>query len=250
MTKRSFQRFCGVSGLAGFLLLGSACAAVQKAYEPAPRPAPYLPPMAEADPQPSPRLEASDGSIYSASASSLFGDDKAIHKGDVVLVQVVQKNSGSKKADTDTSRDSSISATINYALGLEKDINKVTDYNMPAGGTWAPNPLVDASSTNQFTGAGSTTRSDALTALVSAVVTDVLSNGNLVIYGHQTVTLNNESSVLTVQGIVRPTDISPENIVESTRIANANIQFTGNGVISDKQHPGWGTRLFDLVWPF
>lgn len=232
------------------LLMASGCAAIKKAYQPMPKPAPIIPVMAQADPTPTPDEARGDGSIYASGGVNLFGDDKAMRRGDVLLVQVIQKSSGSKKADTDTKRNAKISATIKYALGLEESINETTNYEMPVGGTWDPNPLIDAESSNQFAGEGSTTRSDDLTALVSAVVTDVLSNGNLVVYGHQTVTLNNEASVLTVQGIVRPTDISPENIVLSTRIANANIEFTGSGVISDKQHPGWGTRIVDWVWPF
>jgi flagellar L-ring protein precursor FlgH len=145
-------------------------------------------------------------------------------------------------------------------LGAEKAINKLTGYKAPiaavgaaaatGASAWAPNNLINASSASTFAGTGSTDLTDSLQATVSTVVTEVLNNGNLVIYGHQNVQLNNESSILTVQGIVRPSDIGPNNTINSTQIANADIQLTGSGVLTDKQHPGWGTRIFDWVWPF
>jgi flagellar L-ring protein precursor FlgH len=243
--------------LAGAALLGlAACSRIGALYEPRPQVAPRQPIAQEA------RVACkagpkTDGSIWSDAAVSWFGDDKAYRAGDVVLVKVAQKNSGSKDADTDTARSSTMNANIKYMLGLEKKINRLTGYQSPAAsttggtaGTWDPNNLVDAQTSNAFKGSGSTKRTDDLEATVSAVVTDVLPSGDLAIYGHQTVTLNHEASVLTVQGIVRPSDISRDNTVDSQRIANADIRFTGSGVLSDKQHPGWAVRALDWLWPF
>jgi flagellar L-ring protein precursor FlgH len=216
-------------------------------------PAPQLPIAKEA------RIEwtakkPTDGAIWSESSLLWFADDKARQPGDVILVNVVQRNTGTKNANTDTERSSSVLASIKYWLGLEDDINTVQrgDDGTGTRGTagWSPVPLVEAETSSEFKGSGETARTDNLTATVSAVVTDVLPNGNLVIYGHQAVTLNHEASVLTVQGIVRPSDISSTNVVASERIANADIRFTGSGVITDKQHPGWAMRAMDWVWPF
>jgi flagellar L-ring protein FlgH len=236
------------------ILCALGCGVVQKAYEPRPVPAPLMPVEALASPRRAP-VPPTDGSIWVPDQSeNLFSGDKAFRKGDIVLVKVIQKNTGTKQANTDTQRKSTISAKIKYALGLEKSINKLTDYtNKNADGTtgpWDPNDLINAESNSTFKGEGSTERSDALQATVSAIVTDVLTNGNLMIYGHQVVQVNNESSVLTVQGVVRPSDISDSNEIDSSRIANADIQFTGSGVLTDKQHPGWAVRVFDWVWPF
>ena len=252
---RNAGRLSRIAGplAAGLLALCAGCAAVHKAYEPNPRAAPMRPVAREAQVAwaAPPRT---DGSIWSDAAMPLFTDNKALRPGDIVLVKVVQNNTGAKNADTNTQRASTISAKIKYLFGLEKGINKLADYsNKAAGGAaaaWDPNNLVDAESANSYKGSGETKRTDTLVATVSAVVTEVLPNGNLSIYGHQTVTINNEASVLTVQGIVRPSDINRDNTVDSQRIANADIQFTGSGVVSDKQHPGWGMRIFDWAWPF
>lgn len=220
------------------------------------QPAPVMPVMPAASPIP-PMDQRADGSLWTPGLSgNPFADDKAFRRGDIVLVRVIQKSSGSKSANLDTKRDATISAKIKYLLGLEKSINDLTDYKAPegssggSGSTWDPNDLISAQSSRAYKGQGSAARSDVLQATVSAVVTDVMSNGNLMIYGHQTVMLDNESSVLTVQGVIRPSDIDIDNSVDSSRIANANIQFTGSGVITDQQHPGWGMRIFDWVWPF
>ena len=245
--------FC--RSLAVLLIMSTlGCAVVKKAYEPNPVPAPILPVSALASPRRGP-VPQTDGSIWVPDQSeNLFSGDKAFRKGDILLVRVIQRNTGTKQANTGTQRKSTISAKIKYALGLEKTINDLTDYtNKNADGTtgaWDPNDLISAESSSEFKGQGSTERSDALQATVSAIVTDVLTNGNLMIYGHQVVRLNNESSVLTVQGIVRPSDISDGNEIDSSRIANADIQFTGSGVLTDKQHPGLAVRVFDWIWPF
>lgn len=223
-------------------------------------PPPEMPVMAAANPAPALEQRA-PGSLWTPGLSgNPFSDDKAFRKGDIVLVRIVQKSSGTKQANVDTKRNSTISANIKYFLGMEKSINKLTGYVAPAaattGGTggstssWDPNDLINAQTAREYAGTGSSARTDALQATVSAVVTDVLTNGNLTIFGHQTVMLDHEASVLTVQGIIRPSDIAADNSIDSGRISNANIQFTGSGVITDQQQPGWATRAFDWVWPF
>ena len=240
------------SALTAMVSVSSGCFAVKKLYEPNPKPAKLEPIRPEAYAVMA--SDAEEGSLWPGYMNwNWFSDDKALRKGDIVLVRVAMNNKGKKDASTETDRSSSIAATIKWFLGLENGINKLTDYNVPStddNPAYNPNELIKAESTRSFSGDGTTERRDDLTATVSAVVTDVLRNGNLVIHGHQIVQLNNESSVLTVQGIIRPTDIAPDNSIASTRIADARIEFTGSGVISDNQHPGVAVRIFDWVWPF
>lgn len=199
-----------------------------------------------------------DGSLWPRNTHwSWFADDKALRRGDIVVVRIIQKTEGTQNAKTSTKRSASISAKIKYFLGLGEAVNALTDFDVPRtdenGGVnpaYDPPDLLNAQSSNSFDGTGTTERKDGLTATISAVVTDVMENGNLAIYGRQVVQVNNETSLLTVQGIVRPTDISLDNTIDSTRIANAKIEFNGSGVVSDKQKPGWVIRKFDQFWPF
>ena len=85
---------------------------------------------------------------------------------------------------------------------------------------------------------------------MTAVVSDVLPNGNLVIQGRRVVVVNNEEQFMTLTGMVRPLDISRDNVVLSTQLANAHITFGGVGVVADKQRSGWGVWIFDWLWPF
>jgi len=78
----------------------------------------------------------------------------------------------------------------------------------------------------------------------------VLDNGNLLIEGRRQLTLNAEDEFIVITGVIRTADITADNAVSSSNIADARILYTGSGVLADKQHPGWLTRALDWGWPF
>ena len=78
----------------------------------------------------------------------------------------------------------------------------------------------------------------------------VRANGNLFIEGHRVVLVNNEEQHFYISGVVRPIDIDQENSVKSSMIADAEIEFTGRGILSDNQKQGWLSRYFGWLWPF
>ncbi len=82
------------------------------------------------------------------------------------------------------------------------------------------------------------------------MVREVLPNGNLVVQGTREVLVNHEQQFITLTGIARPQDITRDNVVLSTQLADANITIGGLGVVADKQRSGWGTWIFDWIWPF
>jgi len=174
------------------------------------------------------------GSLWATDrAGSLFEDTRAKHVGDLVMVQVNENSSGIKEADTSTSRDSSLSTGINAF------------FNAPVDGR-----NIDVGVTNTYDGSGSTSRSGKLSAMVAAVVTQVLPNGNLVVEGSREIQVNDEMQIIRLSGVVRPVDISASNVVLSSRIADAAITYTGVGTVDEKQRPGWFARLFDYLTPF
>jgi flagellar L-ring protein precursor FlgH len=99
-------------------------------------------------------------------------------------------------------------------------------------------------------GRAETSRTGTLLANVTCQVIEVLPNGNLRIHGTKQVRVNRETQYLLIDGVVRPRDILLDNTVLSDLIAEARIEFTGAGVLADKQGPGWGTRAADTLWPF
>ena len=178
------------------------------------------------------------GSLWadSGASMSLFQDTKAARVGDVVTVHIVENAKGTKDAGTKTGRTSALSASAAALFGAPNNITNRMN--------------ADASFDTSFDGSGSTSRSGALTADITTVVTDVLPNGNLKIEGHRDVTINREKETITLSGIIRPEDIGPQNTVLSTYVAEAVINYSGNGVLNDKQRPGWAMRILDWIWPF
>jgi flagellar L-ring protein precursor FlgH len=110
--------------------------------------------------------------------------------------------------------------------------------------------MIKASMKNEFDGSGQTSRDETMTASITARVVDVTPEGNLFIRGTREVKVNNETQYITLTGLIRPEDISPDNTVLSSYIADAQIAYSGSGSVSDKQRPGWLTRALDLIWPF
>ena len=109
---------------------------------------------------------------------------------------------------------------------------------------------MNTSIAKDFTGTGETKRDSTVTATISARVIDKTLDGNLVIQGYREVRVNNETQHIIISGLIRPTDISKDNSIESSHIADARIEYTGSGVISSKQQPGWLANALDVIWPF
>lgn len=170
-------------------------------------------------------------------------DNRSRRLGDIVVVAVQEAADASESASTDTSKDSSVTAGLDNFLGLiEKWASKHPDIDKSS--------LVKAVYNSSFSGSGSTQRKDSLNATIPCQVRRVLPNGDLFIEGGKTIQVNREETHLYLSGVVRPYDIDMTNTVPSGRVLDARIDFSGRGVISDKQGPGLGTRAVDSLWPF
>ena len=190
---------------------------------------------------PKPQMNYASGSLWQASSTGLAEDLKARRRGDIVTVVISEQASASKQASTGTSRGTSMSAGMPNLLGLEKT---------PLKGWVDLANLVNASFTSKFDGAGSTSRAETLTATISTKVVDVLPNGNLMIEGRRNVKVNNEDQIIVLNGTIRSRDVNSDNTISSSLIADARINYSGKGIISDRQKPGWLMNVLDSVWPF
>ncbi|MBM9537409.1 flagellar basal body L-ring protein FlgH [Desulfobulbus alkaliphilus] len=229
------QRFWITFLLVFNLTLLSSCA--RQAQEVIVLPDPFTEPVVTAPQRLSP------GSLWTDDESNLLADIKARRIGDIVTVIIQEKASASKEASTATDRSSGMSAGISSLFGYERILeDKNPNLDMSA--------LVDASFNNSFSGGGKTTRSENLVATLTTQVIDVYPNGNLKIQGGKSVTVNNESQIIYLTGIIRPFDVNSDNTIDSGNILNAQIAYTGKGAVSDKQKPGWLMRIFDNTWPF
>ena len=195
------------------------------------------------DSTPRPPADYSNGSIWQSSSAGMTDDMKARRRGDIVTIVISETASASKEAKTGTSRDSSMSAGIPNLLGLEK--SSIVNKNFADLAK-----LISASSSSKFQGAGSTSRQENLKATITARVMDVHPNGNLMIEGRRNIKVNEEDQIIVLEGVVRSRDISPDNTINSIYIADARISYSGRGIISDRQSPGWLMNILDRIWPF
>jgi flagellar L-ring protein precursor FlgH len=188
------------------------------------------------------------GSLWRDSPG-LFEDRKAKGLNDLVTIKIVETSAATKKADTSTSRESSVDLGIENFFGntLNYSLANIFGKDTIQGNL---NPQLKASAKNDFAGTGNTTREGSLVATITARVVDVLPNGNFIIESRKDITVNREKQVLLLRGQIRPDDIAGDNTILSSYVANAEMIYTGDGVINDKQGQGWLVQVLDWVWPF
>lgn len=196
-------------------------------------------------PAPIVKPEHSPGSLWpgESSRNMLFTDNKARYVNDIVTIIIDESSSGQNQASTSTSRNSASNSDINAFLGLDSSI---ISSNTNLGGKLS----VGGTSASTLKGEGDTSRGGKLQARLTARVVKVLDNGNLLIEGRRQLTLNAEDQFIVITGVIRSEDIAADNWVLSSNMADARILYTGSGVLTDKQHPGWMTRALDWGWPF
>jgi flagellar L-ring protein FlgH len=171
---------------------------------------------------------ASAGAIYQAGRSLTFFEDPRAHNvGDVIMIRLTEAFNASKTATTQT----------------EKDQSSVLTAPLIGGGS----PTGDTSlvAKRGFSGNGTATQQNALTGSITAVVTEVLPNGNLLISGERALQLNQGEEFVKVLGVVRVADVQQDNSVTSDRIADARISYNGKGVIDASNRQGWLARFFN-----
>ena len=202
-------------------------------------------PQAKILPTPIVEPDYTPGSLWPGenSRNMLFTDNKARYVNDIVTIIIDESSSGQNQASTNSSKNTLTNAGISAMLGLNTSI---INSNANLGGKLS----VGGESTSSLKGAGDTSRGGRLQARLTARVVRVLDNGNLLIEGRRQLTLNAEDQFIVITGVIRPEDITAENWVLSSNIADARILYTGSGVLADKQHPGWLTRALDWGWPF
>ena len=219
------------------ILLGSLTGCSASSQSPAIT-QPIVQPMTYREPAPG---YSNPGSLYSGNTyRSLYEDGRARRVGDIVTINVMENSTASQSATTSTKRESDVTGGISGLFG------RTQLFGIPIG----DQPLIGVASTSDFDGDGSTSRDNTISATLAARVIGVLAGGNMQIEAVREIKVNDETQFMLVTGIVRTRDISTANTIASTQIANAKIEYYGQGILSAKQKPGWLVRFFDAVTPF
>jgi flagellar L-ring protein precursor FlgH len=213
-----------------FVLVLSACATPKRGdVEYAP-----VKPVSQTGP-----IQYSDSIYQSGSSWYLLEDIKPRRVGDMLTVTLQEKTDAKKQADTETKKATDNSITAATLLGAPIT---ASDRELLA---------TKLESSYDFKGEGDSQQSNSLTGSVTVTVVEVLVNGNLVVQGEKWVTINQGDEYIRLRGIVRPSDISPDNTISSERVANAQIQYSGEGTIANTNEQGWLAKFFNSPWmPF
>jgi len=190
-------------------------------------------------PVPPPPLppEATGGAIYQVGYDlRLFDDPKARRVGDILTIRLIERTAATKSAQTDTSKDSSLDTGMPIILGDDVTLNG----NEILENQW--------DTEQSFKGGGSSSQSNKLDGRVTVTVAQVYPNGNLLVTGEKQITLNQGREYIRITGVIRPIDILPDNTIESSRVADAKITYSGRGAVADANRAGWASRFFMSPW--
>jgi len=179
-------------------------------------------------------------SLWNKTAKSPYSSSRAHKVGDIITILIEETTRADQSAGTNTSKRSAVESELlaNWnrvvsVMGTRRDDIR-TRGEISAG--------------DEYVGRGETSRRSLVRARISATVTHVLANGNLYLLGKHRVNVNEETETIMVAGLIRPADISPENTIFSSQIAEAQISVKGSGTVADKQSPGLLTRLFGWLF--
>jgi flagellar L-ring protein precursor FlgH len=178
----------------------------------------------------------SDGTLYS--------DQVARRKGDLITILVVETTSVSDTQRTEKSRENDISASVNMV-----PLTTATPSSIGASSV-GHLPALDLESNREFEGIGEYRAEGSVRAVITGRVMDVLDNGNLVVEGRRSVQVNEDTKVILITGIARTADVLSDNTVRSEKLHNFQVAIEGEGPLTRSQQEGWLGRIFDVIWPF
>ncbi|MDH5483907.1 MAG: flagellar basal body L-ring protein FlgH [Gammaproteobacteria bacterium] len=195
---------------------------------------PIVRPVAPAKPR------YNNGSLFQARSISLFEDQRPYSIGDILTINLNESTSASKKAATSTKKDDTVSLGTTVLGG-----------RTPTRANGNEIFAVELAPSRAFDGEGDSSQSNSLNGQITVTVVDILPNGNLVVQGEKWFTLNQGKEYIRLAGIVRPQDVQPDNTVTSSKLADAQIAYSGEGFVADSNTQGWLTQFFSSKWwPF
>lgn len=182
-------------------------------------------------------VPVANGSIFQAAYgyTPLTSGARAQSVGDIITIVLVERTQATKSNSADTSREGNIGLTPPTTGPLSK--------------LFSPSDIAMGGS-NGFKGKGAATQSNALSGEITVTVAQTFPNGTMLIKGEKALTLNRGDEYIQISGLVRQADISPDNRIASTRVADARIIYTGKGEIARASKQGWLQRFFSAVSPF
>ncbi len=191
------------------------------------------------------------GSLYSKKGGSLFADKKDLQIGDIIQVIISEELQADSKSSRSLAKDNStdlggisIGPTVGNTSPNSTMLSAVNKVNSLGGFS------ASVSSGNSFDGSANAKYDESFDTTVSVIIEQVYQNGNYYIRGSKELLVDGQKQVLLIAGVIRPYDISPENSIESSQIANLKILFRKDGSDADQLEKPWGSKALEAIWPF
>jgi flagellar L-ring protein precursor FlgH len=234
------RHFTTASLLSLGVALLAGCATPPSPLAHTPEFAPVYPPALE-------KTQSNSGAIFSSRTDNWFGRNKSYQIGDVVTVLLNEETQAERNATAQIDR-SAKNDVLPNSPSISKALGLITVGGRSLGAAYDGVKNDGATFANKGTGQDSKTAK--LIGAVTVTVVEVLANGNLVVRGEKQLALTDGAETIQLSGIIRPTDISPSNMVQSSRLANAQIAYRGSGDLANATRMGWGSSALMKLWPF
>ena len=198
-------------------------------------------------PMPSPKqITFKSNSLWRPGARAFFRDQRASEVGDILTINLSISDSADLNNKTTRARNDKEDADLTKLLGLESYLSRL----LPQMETVDPTNTVNLGTQHSTEGNGNIGRKEAIEVTLAGIITQILPNGNMVIFARQELMVNFEMREVMVTGVVRPEDIDYTNKIEHDKIAEMRVAYGGRGTLSDLQQPRIGTQAIDILFPF
>lgn len=199
-----------------------------------------------------PPVQRNKGSLYSRQGTSLFADKKDLQIGDIIQVVIdesLTKDTNNKRELTNTRSEALggglVTPMATNPTSLNKTVQKAANAINSVGGV-----EFGTTSNSSFAGNAKASVDESFATTISVIIEETYQNGNYYIKGSKEMLIDEQKQEIIIAGVIRPYDITPDNSVNSSQIANLKILYKKDGEEQDVMHQPWGTKLLKLLWPF
>jgi flagellar L-ring protein precursor FlgH len=192
------------------------------------------------------QISYKSNSLWRPGARAFFRDQRASEVGDILTIKLSIKDSADLNNKTTRTRNDKEDSDLTKLMGLEAHLTKL----LPQMETIDPTKTTSLGTQHNTEGNGNIGRKEAIEVTLAGIITQILPNGNMVIFARQELMVNFEMREVMVTGVVRPEDIDYTNKIEHDKIAEMRVAYGGRGTLSDLQQPRIGTQVIDILFPF
>ena len=190
------------------------------------------------------------GSLYSMQGASLFADKKDLQIGDIIQINISESLSSDSNntRELSSSRDTNLGGGLLAGTGTNTLNGSVNNFANKLNGTLGVGFSTNSSSSDK--GEVSTELDETFETVISAIIEETYQNGNYFIKGSKELLIDGQKQKIIISGVIRPYDITSDNSIESSQMANLKVLYDKEGEEADILETPWGTKLIRSIWPF